>query len=420
MSAIGLSTGTLSPTFAAATVSYTTTLPFASASFTLSATPSNANASLSINGETVSSGQASSLLALNPGSSVTYDILVTAENGTTTKTYSVAATRSTASTNDLLSNLTHTAGTLNQTFSSNTLLYTSTVPFATTSTQIVPTLADTKGQVKVNGIVVTSGQQSQALQLSVGLNEFTIETLSESQTSTKSYVLRITRSAASSNADLSGFTLSGINFAQSFASATTAYTATVASTVTSTRATATLADATATLRINGLSAQSGQAGNLLGLVQGSNQVLVEVTAQDGTTQKTYQATITKQTANPQLDVNAALTVQEGGFNTIARGNLSAIDEETNNLTTLTYVVTTLPQNGTLFIDQDKDNVVDSGENVVLNGSFTQSQINDDLIRYTHNGSETTSDSFAFTLSDPDGGSVTILSKSKLPLSTTCQ
>jgi hypothetical protein len=110
LSALTLSQGTLSSGFAANTLSYTSTVPFVVESSSISATPTNSNATLSINGETVSSGQASSLLGLAAGASTSFDILVTAENGTTTKNYSIAVTRTAATSDELLSGLTHTSG----------------------------------------------------------------------------------------------------------------------------------------------------------------------------------------------------------------------------------------------------------------------------------------------------------------------
>ena len=55
---------------------------------------------------------------------------------------------------------------------------------------------------------------------------------------------------------------------------------------------------------------------------------------------------------------------------------------------LTYTITTAAAHGTLFRN---------GVALALNGSFTQADINNGLISYTHDGSETASDSFGFTV-----------------------
>jgi hypothetical protein len=101
----------------------------------------------------------------------------------------------------------------------------------------------------------------------------------------------------STNADLSGLTLSSGSLNPDFASATTAYTASVASTTTSTAVTPTLAqaDATISVRINGgtyAPVTSGSSSGQLPLAIGSNTIEVRVTAQDGVTQKIYTVTLT--------------------------------------------------------------------------------------------------------------------------------
>jgi uncharacterized repeat protein (TIGR02543 family) len=91
LSALALSTGTLSPTFASGTTSYTASV--FSSSITLTPTRSQANASITVNGTPVTSGTASGSISLNIGSN-NITVIVTAENGSTTKTYMVNVTRS--------------------------------------------------------------------------------------------------------------------------------------------------------------------------------------------------------------------------------------------------------------------------------------------------------------------------------------
>ena len=98
LSGLTISSGNLSPVFAAGTVNYTASVPNAVASMTVTPAKTNANASIQvrINGggfATVNSGSASSPLALNVGSNV-IEVKVTAQDGITTKTYAVAVTRS--------------------------------------------------------------------------------------------------------------------------------------------------------------------------------------------------------------------------------------------------------------------------------------------------------------------------------------
>ncbi|KAA9338781.1 cadherin-like beta sandwich domain-containing protein, partial [Adhaeribacter soli] len=92
LSALTLSSGTLSPVFASATASYTASVPNATTSITVTPTKAEANATITVNGTAVTSGNASVAIALNIGSN-TITTVVTAQDGTTTKTYSVVVNR---------------------------------------------------------------------------------------------------------------------------------------------------------------------------------------------------------------------------------------------------------------------------------------------------------------------------------------
>jgi hypothetical protein len=100
------------------------------------------------------------------------------------------------------------------------------------------------------------------------------------------------------NADLSSLTLSSGTLSPIFASSTTAYTASVSNGTNSITVTPTRTDSSATIqvRVNGGSYDSvlsGSASNALNLNLGSNTIDVLVTAQDGTSTKTYTITVTR-------------------------------------------------------------------------------------------------------------------------------
>lgn len=69
---------------------------------------------------------------------------------------------------------------------------------------------------------------------------------------------------------------------------------------------------------------------------------------------------------------------------------------------LTYTVTTASANGTLYLDANTNGSLDGGEALALNDTFTQNDIDNGLLLYTHDGGETTTDSFGYTISDADG------------------
>ncbi|QDV70163.1 Bifunctional hemolysin/adenylate cyclase precursor [Rosistilla carotiformis] len=94
-----------------------------------------------------------------------------------------------------------------------------------------------------------------------------------------------------------------------------------------------------------------------------------------------------------LAVNTGATVVEGATaNTITSAMLQTTDVDNTN-EELVYVVDTLPSNGTLY----RDSVAMSASD-----TFSQADIAAGLITYDHDDSQTTSDSFAFTVDDGAG------------------
>ncbi len=97
----------------------------------------------------------------------------------------------------------------------------------------------------------------------------------------------------SANANLSGLALSAGTLAPVFASGTTSYTATVLNTTATLSVTPTVADSAATVKVNGTAVASNASASL-SLNVGSNTVATVVTAQDGSTTKTYTVVVTRQ------------------------------------------------------------------------------------------------------------------------------
>ena len=124
---------------------------------------------------------------------------------------------------------------------------------------------------------------------------------------------------------------------------------------------------------------------------------VTFTANDGATtgQGTRNITVNAQNNNPTLTTNAGLTVNNAGTGTIDNTKLK-VDDVDNTAAQITFTVTAVPTNGTL----KKNNIA-----VAVSGTFTQADIDGNLITYTHNGTATTTDSFTFTVSDGAGGSI---------------
>lgn len=96
LSGLGLSNGTLSPAFASTTTAYTATIPGTSSTLALTPAWDDSNATVTVNGQSISSGNASSPIAVNYGSNPAITLVITAPDGVTTRTYTVAVSRTLA------------------------------------------------------------------------------------------------------------------------------------------------------------------------------------------------------------------------------------------------------------------------------------------------------------------------------------
>src|SRR6185503_10544405 len=206
-------------------------------------------------------------------------ITVIAQDGKSSKNYTVTVTRAPSS-NANLSALTMSKGTFSPTFTSGTINYTDAVGNAITSLTVKPTTSGGNATVTVNGIAVTSGTASGPINLNVGQNIVTIVVTAQNGTTTKTYTVTVTR-AESSNADLSSLKMSKGIFSPAFDSGTTSYADAVGNAITSITVTPTTADPTATVKVNGNLVTSGTASNPISIPVGSKKITVTVIAQDG-------------------------------------------------------------------------------------------------------------------------------------------
>ena len=129
---------------------------------------------------------------------------------------------------------------------------------------------------------------------------------------------------------------------------------------------------------------------------GDYQVNVTVTDQDGLSdQQNFILSVANTNDLPVLSINSPLTVAEGGNGNISNQLLKTLDID-NNASQLTYKIISTPINGELLLN----NYV-----VAVNSTFTQADIDNNNLTYAHNGSETTSDNFIFSLNDSSGGEI---------------
>ncbi|APM39581.1 cadherin-like beta sandwich domain-containing protein [Clostridium kluyveri] len=268
-----LSNGILNTAFTAETISYTANVGNEVASITVTPTANEANAAVTVN-----ENPASQAVNLNVGDN-TIIVLVTAQDGTTTKTYTITVTRA-ASSDAALKSLTLSSGTLSPEFTGTATSYTAAVGNEVTSITVTPTVNEANASVTVNG-----SSPSQPVNLNVGDNIITVLVTAQDGT-TKTYTITVTR-AASNDAALKSLTLSSGTLSPVFTGETTIYTASVGNEVTSITVTPTVNEANAAVTVNG-----NPVSQAVNLNVGANTINVVVTAQDGTT-NTYTVTVTR-------------------------------------------------------------------------------------------------------------------------------
>lgn len=248
-----------------------------------------------------------------------------------------------ASTNSNLSALSTTAGALSPAFDKATPDYSvPPVPNSTASVTVTPTVEDATATIKVRVganayATVASGGTSAALPLNAGNNIISILATAQDGTS-KTYTITVNR-AVSTNANLSNLTLSQGTLNPVFSSSNISYSASVIGSVSAITVTPTLTDITGSIQVkvnsgNYANVTNGNPSASLPLNIGDNTITVLVTAQDGTTTKTYTVNVTRAVpANIDL---ANIALSEGtlspAFSAAATSYTSSVNSGTSSVT----------------------------------------------------------------------------------------
>ncbi|MGH6760943.1 MAG: autotransporter domain-containing protein [Phyllobacterium sp.] len=246
------------------------------------------------------------------------------------------------SSNADLSQLQTDVSTFSPTFDPAVLNYSISVANGATEISLTPTASEPNATIRVNGTAVTSGTASAPVLLAVGSTAINVVVTAQDGTM-KTYQVNVTRAAASV-ADLSGLRPSVGVLSPAFSPTTFAYGLNVGNNVENITFTPTASDPTATIAVNGTTVASGGTSAPLSLLEGMNQISVIVTAQDGTTARTYTVSVTRSKPLPtaasrtiQLVAGTTATVDlaegasGGPFTTAAITSVSAPDAGTVRL-----------------------------------------------------------------------------------------
>ena len=308
LSALRVTAGTaaqsLAPAFNANTTSYSVDVGSSVASVTVTPTLQDTAATMTVNGQATTSGQARTITLRAAGLSTSIPIVVTAPNSSS-KTYTITVDRAALGGNNNLQSLAVSPGSLAPTFNANTMSYSVDAESTVETVTVTPGLQDTAATMTVNGQATTSGQARTITLRAAGLSTSIPIVVTAPNSSSKTYTITVDRAALASNNNLSALSVTVGTEAQTlsptFAPGTTAYTVNVATEVTEVIVRATKSDANATVAIGSVTVAPGTASGQATLPlngAGENTTMsITVTAQNGTV-KNPPYTITVNRAAP--------------------------------------------------------------------------------------------------------------------------
>lgn len=291
---VGIADQTLSPGFSSGETSYRVDVGTKVTSVTVTATKADPLAVIS--GGVPNEGQATIQLD-GPGTQKDVSIHVAAQDGNV-KTYTITIKRAAPSSNNNLSALSVTSGTLSPAFTANQLAYTVDVPTNVDSVDVSATKADPDAVISGSlsaGTGQVSGQASIPLGTPGTATTVSISVRAPDGTS-KEYSITVNR-RASSDSTLSALTVSAGTLDPPFASNILNYTVQVGLLVGSVTITATKTDPNAIM--SSLGSSIAAAGTSIGQVTVSPALGVGTTAdltliaQDGINRTEYKITVTR-------------------------------------------------------------------------------------------------------------------------------
>ena len=331
-----ISPGTLNPGFNPSTTSYEASVASTVTSMRVTPIVDDPAATVTVNGQPATSGQAHTVPLRDPGLSTILAITVTAQNGTL-KTYTVVVARTALSGNNNLQSLTVSPSRLDPAFSASRTSYTVNVGGRVDSITVTAAPQDAKARMTINGQETTS----RSIPLPVGPSNTEIQVIVTAQNGTqKTYLITVNRAALSANNNLSALNVTPGSLAPAFTPDHLPYTVDVATDVSSLTITATLQDSNASLMINGQGISSGQPREISPLAPpGSDTLITILVRAPSGAEKTY--TVTVKRPLPSSDASlSALRVSAGNLDPgFAPGTLDYTVHVTANVDSLTVTAT---------------------------------------------------------------------------------
>ncbi len=276
-------------TFAAGTLSYAAEVAHDVATTTVTAAATQGGATVAITPADADPETPGHQVSLARRKTVV-EVVVTAANGATRRTYAVAVTRA-GSPDATLGSLTLSGVDIGA-FDAERLDYAARVPYPVGSTTVAATAAHGSATVAVTPVDADDGAPGHQVALAVGETVVEARVTAQDGTTVRTYAATVSRAAPSTDAALGALGLTGVDLG-AFDPDGLSYAASVDYLTSLTTVTATARTATATVAVSPADADGEAPGHQVRLAVGETVVEVRVTAQDGTTVRTYAATVVR-------------------------------------------------------------------------------------------------------------------------------
>ena len=323
-------------TFESATISYTARVNNTVTETTVAPTLNHSGASyvIKLGGVTDADG----VISLSEGSNV-ITVEVTAEDGQTTRTYTITVTRLDSESDPISSDATLSGLTLSGidfgTFASGTTSYGANVAYTVSQTTVSPTVNHSEASyaIKLSGVTDSDG----TLSLRVGSNVITIEVTAEDEATTLTYTLTVTRAdPPSTDATLKALKVNDFDFGRRSLVIDIGLGVSFGNSVTEATVTPTTnhSGASYVIKVGGVEDDDG----VFPLAEGNTYVTIEVTAEDGETTRTYNLGFYRQAPSTDAKLRA-LTLSGIDFGTFSRYTTSYTAQVANTVTETTVMPT---------------------------------------------------------------------------------
>lgn len=333
---------------------------------------------IAVNGSIVTSGQASQSVALVDGDNL-IPVVVTAEDGTTTGTYTVTVNRTPTDIDATLQNLTVNSGALSPSFSTNTTNYEISVPYNVNQISLTPTASVSSATLMLNDAEIANGQ-AHSVSLNEGVNTLVINVNSVDGTNNMDYTLTVTR-GANPNGHLQGTVIDSSGTAISGAAISVTGNGNTYSTITNAQGKYSF---TEVIPGTGYTVTSSKSGYLDASLTGLSATAGTITAVADLT--LVQPTVSQLTTVTVTGSIPALTVGSAGYDL---SNLSVTGTDQNN------------QPYSLVTAQIAWSIVTGGANAALSGSILSPVIAGvGTVKVTVNGVTSNSVSFSVQAAPP--------------------